>query len=149
MTWLDRNPLRRSLRGLAPVLALAVLAGGLMGLGGGSEGEEGAIPIPSKSYSATLTDAQGNSLVGERLTWEGKVHLRANFGNATITVPFDKLKSLKMSKGALPDRVKAQALLRSGETLDLTVESKTKFYAETQFGNYEIFTADLASVEFR
>lgn len=148
MTWLDRRQWHSGLKRLAVLLALALLAGGLMGLGGGSEQEEGAIPIPSKSYTVSLRDNQGNTLQGERFTWEGKVHLRANFGNATITLPFEKLKSLEISKGTTPDRVKATALLRSGDTLDLTVDAKSKCYAETKFGSYEIFMADLASVEF-
>jgi hypothetical protein len=130
-------------------MLLLVLAGWLMGLGGGSDEKEAVIPIPSKSYTVTLADTQGNKLVGERVTWEGKVHLRAKFGNATISVPFEKLKSLQVAKGAAPEKVKVRALLRSGETLDLTADSNTKFYADTQFGAYEIFLADLASVEFR
>ena len=148
MTRRDRRQWRLGLKRLASLAALAALAGGLMGLGGGSEKEEGAIPIPSKSYTVTLSDNQGNKLQGERFTWEGKVHLRASFGNATITVPFEKLKTLQMSKGNTPDRVNVKALLRSGDTLELTVDAKTKCYAETKFGNYEIFMADLASIEF-
>jgi hypothetical protein len=149
MMWLDRRWFRRRLVSLASIAAFAALAGGLMGLGGGTAEEEGAIPIPSKSFTVVLTDSQGNSLVGERFTWEGKVHLRASFGNATITVPFEKLKLLKMSKSDAPNKVKVRALLRSGETLDLSVDGTSKSYADTQFGNYEIFMADLASIEFR
>ena len=148
MTRLDRRRLRSALKRLLSAAVLALLAGGLMGLGGGTEQDQGSIPIPSKSFSVTVTDAQGNTLRGERVTWEGKVYVRANFGNATITVPFEKLKSLQMAKGGAPDKVKMHALLRSGETLDLVADGKSKFYAETQFGNYEIFLADLASVEF-
>jgi len=149
MTRLDsRHPRFRLKRWLAGA-ALALLAAGLMGLGGGTEEDTGAIPIPSKSFTVSVTDTQGNKLVGERFTWEGKVHVRAQFGNATITLPFEKLQSLKVSKGPTPEKVKVRALLRSGESLDLTVDATSKCYADTKFGNYEIFMADLGSIEFK
>jgi len=135
----------RGWRGVWVGLALLASAAGLMGLGGGNDTKEAAIPIPNKSYTITLTDNQSNKLVGERATWEGKVYFRAKFGNATI----EKLKSIQIAKGAAPDKVKVHAQMRSGEALDLTADSTTKFYADTQFGGYEIFLADLASVEFK
>jgi len=139
----------RRWRGLWAWLVLPGLAAGLMGLGGGDDSKEAVIPIPNKSYTVTLTDTQSNKLVGERATWEGKVFFRAKFGNATVSVPFEKLKAIQISKGAAPDKVKVRAQMRSGESLDLTADSTSKFYADTQFGAYEIFLADLASVEFR
>ncbi|MCZ6749299.1 MAG: hypothetical protein O7D96_08400 [SAR324 cluster bacterium] len=131
------------------VLALAALAVALMGLGGGDQGAEGDIPIPSKSYTVTLTDTQNNTLEGERFTWEGNVHVRAKFGNATITIPFEKLRSMRMNPGATPEVVNVEALLKSGETLALTIEATSKCYAVTKFGNYEIFMGDLASIDFK
>jgi hypothetical protein len=130
-------------------MALLPVAALLMGLGGGDDSKEAVIPIPNKSYTVTLTDSQSNHLVGERATWEGKVYFRAKFGNATVSVPFEKLKSIQITKGAAPDKVKVRAQMRSGETLDLTADATTKFYADTQFGAYEIFLADLATVEFK
>ena len=149
MTKRDGKRAPRGWQGLWVGLALLPLAAGLMGLGGGDDAKEAAIPIPSKSYSVTLTDSQSNKLAGERATWEGKVYFRAKFGNATVSVPFEKLKSIQIAKGAAPDRVKVRAQMRSGESLDLTADSTTKFYADTQFGAYEIFLADLALVEFK
>lgn len=149
MIWLVHRQLRNhGTRWLAGA-ALALLALALMGLGGGTDEDTGAIPIPAKSYTVSITDQQGNTLGGERFTWEGKVHMRAQFGNATISLPFEKLQSLKMAKAQVPEKVKVRALLRSGESLDLTVEATSKCYAETKFGNYEIFMADVASIEFK
>jgi hypothetical protein len=139
----------RRWRGMLTWLALLPLAALLMGFGGGDDTKEAVIPIPNKSYAVTLTDNQSNKLAGERATWEGKIYFRAKFGNATVSMPFEKLKSIQITKGAAPDRVKVRAQMRSGETLDLTADSTTKFYADTQFGGYEIFLADLATVEFK
>ena len=139
----------RGWRSVLAGVALLALAAGLMGLGGGSDTKEAVIPIPNKSYTITLTDNQSNKLVGERSTWEGKVYFRAKFGNATVSVPFEKLKSIQIGKGAAPDKVKVRAQMRSGESLDLTADATSKFYADTQFGGYEIFLADLALVEFK
>ena len=76
------------------------------------------------------------------------MHIRAQFGNATVTVPFEKLQSLKISTHESPGRVMATAQLKNGQSLELTLDATSKCYALTEFGNYEIFVADLASVEF-
>lgn len=130
-------------------LVMVLLAAGLMGLGGGDEGEGGRIPIPSESYAVTLTDRSGNTLEGDRFTWEGKVFLRAQFGNATVTVPFEKLASLKVTAADASDQVNVSAVMKDGETLALTVDATSKCYANTRFGDYEIFMADLAAVSFQ
>lgn len=130
-------------------LGTLLAAGWLMGLGGGPEQTAETIPIPSRSFQVQVTDSEGNSLRGSRFTWEGRVSLRAQYGNATITIPFEKLSVLEIGESVAPERVNARAVLKSGETLELTMDATSKCYAETEFGNYEIFVSDLSRVEFQ
>ena len=133
------------------VLVLALAAAWSLGLGGGDGDSDSSIPIPQRNFTVKVTDAKGQSLEANRFTWEGKVHFRGLFGNATITLPFLKLKSLKVLRGAKaanPDQIAATVVLKSGETVDLSLDSTSKCYGETRFGNYEIFFKDIGEIVF-
>lgn len=136
----------------ALALALLPAAGLLMGLGGGSGGEEKPIPIPQKNFTVTVSDSKGLKVQAERFTWEGKVHFQGQFGHATLTLPFQKVKSLKVLSGGVDGNsalVRTQATLRSGETLELALDRASKCYGETSFGNYEIFLKDVGEIQFQ
>jgi hypothetical protein len=133
-------------------LALTVAAGWLMGLGGGNgAGTEKAIPIPQKNFTVAVADARGLKAQVERFTWEGKVHIQGQYGNATITLPFQKVLSIKVGAGPAPapTLVMSRVTLRSGETLELAVARSSKCYGESTFGNYEIFFKDIAELQFQ
>lgn len=133
-------------------LTLIAAAGWLMGLGGGNgTGTEKAIPIPQKNFTVAVTDARGLKAQVERFTWEGKVHIQGQYGNATITLPFQKVLSIKVGAGTppAPTLVISRVTLRSGETLELAVERSSKCYGESSFGNYEIFFKDIAELQFQ
>jgi hypothetical protein len=131
--------------------ALALAAGWLMGLSGGG-GETGSeIPIPQENFTVTISDANGRSLQARRFTWEGKVFFRAQYGSATVTLPFSKIKSVTVApeeKTALPAQIHAKITLKTGESVDVTLDRTTKCYGETKFGNYEIFMKDVSSIAF-
>ena len=129
----------------------------LMGLSGGGNGDSGSsIPIPQENFTVTVADRSGQQLEAKRFTWEGKVQFRGQLGNATITLPFSKVKSVKVEpiggeksgdKGAA--LIKASVALRSGDTVQVQLDRTSKCYGETKFGNYEIFLKDVASIEFQ
>ena len=137
---------------LAVLPLLAVLVFFLLGLsGGGSSGDGGSnLPIPAQNYSARLTDNQGVATDAKRLTWEGKIFLKGQMGKGTITIPFDKISTVKVLPLAetAPNSIQANITLDSGKSVVLEVERATKLYAETDFGNYEIFLKDLQTMEF-
>jgi hypothetical protein len=132
---------------------LLVVSPWLMGLGGGTEstGAGPTIPIPQESFTVTVTDRTGQSLEARRFTWEGKVYLRGQVGNATVSLPFGKLQSLtavQVAAAEAGDFVRARVTLRGGESVDVTVDRTSKCYGETRFGTYEIFFKDIASIRF-
>ncbi|HEX9842637.1 MAG TPA: hypothetical protein VGC20_07795, partial [bacterium] len=103
-------------------------------------------------FSVTIADRQGRSLEADRFTWEGKVFFKANFGAAAVTLPFEKLSELTLQHQAdagSPELVAASALLKTGETVQVTLERSTKCYGTTRFGDYEIFIKDVGSIKFR
>jgi hypothetical protein len=126
----------------------------LMGLGGGTESGSGSnIPLPQENFTATVADRSGQSLEARRFNWEGKVQFRAQLGNATVSLPFSKIKSVKIAGGE-GDKgnvalIKAAVTLRSGDTVEVLLDRGSKCYGETKFGNYEIFLKDVASIEFQ
>jgi len=125
----------------------------LMGLGGGTEGGAGSsIPIPQQNFTVTVADRSGQSLEAKRFTWEGKVEFRGQIGNATVSLPFSKVKSVRVQPvngDKTPGTVKATVTLRSGESVDVGIDRTSKCYGETKFGNYEIFFKDIASIDFQ
>lgn len=133
-------------------LVLVLAAVWLMGLGGGTGSGGPQIPIPEQNFTATVSDTSGNTLQAKRFTWEGKVYFRAQYGNATVTLPFDKIQSVRVmpaEKSTNPELIHASVTLRSGETVDVTIERASKCYGETKFGNYEIFLKDIATITFQ
>jgi hypothetical protein len=80
------------------------------------------------------------------------VHFQGQYGSATITVPFQKVQSVKIlptQENIPPTQVLSKMALRSGETIDLTLDRTSKCYGETSFGNYEIFIKDIAEILFQ
>lgn len=133
------------------VAALLLAAPWLMGLGGGNGGEK-SIPIPQKNFTVAVTDSKGQKATAERFTWEGKVNFTGQFGSATITLPFQKVQSVRVMPAqgtSSPTQVLTKMTLRSGETLELAIDRTTKCYGETSFGNYEIFLKDISEIAFQ
>lgn len=140
---------RRRLRILIALLAASFW---LMGLGGGTESGSGpGVPIPEENYTVTVTDRSGQTLQARRFTWEGKVALRGQYGNATVSLPFSKLRSLAVQTGTpagTPETIRATVTLHTGDTLEVQIERASKCFGETKFGTYEIFFKDVARLEF-
>lgn len=143
----------RSSQSLLGSWLLLIAALWLMGLGNSGGGDSGSsIPIPQENFTVMVTDRSGQRLEAKRFTWEGKVQLRGQLGNATVTLPFSKIKSLKIEPGTgdkSPALIKASIALRTGDTVDVQLDRTSKCYGETKYGNYEIFLKDVASIEFQ
>ena len=74
---------------------------------------------------------------------------RAIYGSGTIILPFEKLQSIQAASEKKTDLPAAAVGLKSGKNLDLAVERSGNSYAETRFGNYEIFFKDVSRIEFK
>lgn len=132
---------------LLVLLSVAALFGGM---GGGDEKLTGGLPLPEKNFVVQMTDRTGLQTQSTKLTWDGKVHFRGKYGEATVNVPFAKIKRVDFSPantGASAYTI-ATVSLHSGQQLELALENQTNIYAETPFGELEISVADLRQLEF-
>ena len=135
------------------LLALLLALPWLLGMNGGGSGDaEGSqVPLPARNYTVTIQDASGNSLAASRFTWEGKTFFRARYGSATVSLPFDKIASVKANPGGVAASTNwspATVTLKTGETIEISLERSSKCFGETKFGGYEIYMKDVASLKF-
>lgn len=123
----------------------------LLGMGGGGDSTENQIPLPQRNYSAVITDSQGIQTEVHRITWEGKIFLKGNYGDALTTIPFNKIQKVEMTSEVPKDAqmVILRITLFTGNSVNLQLERSSKIYGETEFGNFEIFVSDLKSVQVK
>ena len=144
--------LRRSSHGGWVVAALAIVSTVFMGMGGNSgPATEKVVPIPDKNYTVMVTDTRGAKAEARRFTCEGKVYFQGQYGQATVTLPFPKVKSLQVQPTAAttsPNLIMVKVGLVSGENMDIALERTSKCYGETAFGTYEIFMRDVTQLQF-
>ena len=144
------NALGRRWRLLA---LLALVAPWLLGMngGGGGDAEGSQVPLPARNYTVTITDTTGNSVQASRFTWEAKTFIRARYGNATVSLPFDKIATVQVTPGkaAATDWMPAAVTLGTGEKIEVSIERNSKCYGETKFGGYEIYFKDVATLSFK
>ena len=60
------------------------------GMGGGDENLSGGC-LSEKNFVVGIIDRTGMQTESSRITWEGKVHFRGKYGEATVNVPFAKI----------------------------------------------------------
>lgn len=149
--------MRRSIHGRAALVLVSLLAAALWlgGMSGGNGGGNGAadIPIPDENYNVAIADTSGQQLNARRFTWEGKVHFRGQLGNATVTLPFAKVRSVRVLHAQVSEDagnlVPTEVELRNGNTVRIAIDRSSKCYGETEFGSYEIFFKDVGRIAFQ
>jgi len=128
-------------------LAFAVLALGLMGMGGFGGGRDTG--LPQREFHATFTDVDGTRVEATRVTAGGDTNLEGEIGRGRLRVPFDNIGRIRLEPaGEDRDRIKAEVVLREGEPVTLLVRSSTTFYGQTPSGAYQIRARDLKSIDF-
>ena len=128
-------------------LAFAVLALGLMGMGGFGGGRETG--LPQREFRATFTDVDGTRVEASRVTAGGDANLEGEIGRGRLRVPFDNIARIRFEPaGEDRDRVKGEVVLREGEPVTLLLRSSTTFYGQTPSGAYQIRARELKSIDF-
>lgn len=118
----------------------------LMGMGTGSGNMSSRIPTPDKNYSATITDSQGFTTKVSQVSFDGKTFLGGYRGDTTVTIPFDKIASVKVEKAGAEKRVSAEITLKAGGTLKISVDGKLLCYGSADFGNIQVEFRDIRKV---
>lgn len=121
----------------------------LMGMGdlGGSAPAD-KFPAPEKNFTARVTDRQGLQTVLSQVSFEGKVFLAGKKGQASVTIPFEKMAQVQFSspEGAM---VTAKVILADHKTVEITAEKKLKFFGKAEFGTFQIDVKDLKLITFQ
>lgn len=118
----------------------------VMGMGTGGM-QTHKIPVPAKNFSAIITDSQGVTTKVTQISFDGKVYLTGSRGNATVTVPFEKISSVQVGKLAEDKKVAAFVTLKEGGTLNIMVDEKLPCYGSADFGNVQIEFKDIKKVD--
>jgi len=132
---------------LAPVVILAAFLL-LMGMGGmGGPAEVGKVPAPERNFNVRVTDQKGVQTSLSQFSQEGRVFLVGKRGDATVTIPFEKITQIQFETLEGRD-IEAKVSLRGPETADIKLEKQAKFYGKMDVGTFEILAKDLKSVSF-
>jgi hypothetical protein len=126
------------------ILCSAFLLTAMGGKGGGFE----RAPRVEKNYAVVITDASGNTIQGEKFSWEGRIHFAGYMGMAQVVVPFDKVKELTV--GEKKDRkVKTTARLVDGSETAFEMDADSRCYGEAGFGSFMLMMDELKSINFK
>jgi len=121
----------------------------LMGMGGlGGPGPVEKIPVPTKNFNARVIDHQGVQTSLSQVSFEGNVFLVGKRGDATVTIPFEKISRVEI-KGLEGNGVVVVANLRNQEKVEVKVDKNSKFYGKADFGTFQIESKDLKSISFQ
>lgn len=123
----------------------------IFGMGGGDSNSEPSIPLPLKNFEVVVQDVQGRKIKANRISWNGKIYLEGKIGETKFTIPFEKMKRIVLDhdKYAPANSVFSEILLRSGEKVDLLLETNSKYFGETSYGKFEVYIRDLLMIEFK
>ena len=121
----------------------------LMGMGGlGGPAPVEKVPVPEKNFNARLLDHQGVQTSLSQVSFEGKVFLVGKRGDATVTIPFEKISQVEI-KGQEGNEVLAVVALQKQEKIEVKIDKSSKFYGKADFGTFQIESKDLKSISFQ
>ncbi len=134
----------KRIRSLILLVSLALL---LMAMGGKGSGFE-RTPRVEKNFAVQITDASGNTIEGDKFSWEGRIHLDGSLGMALVVIPFDKIKELTIG-GKKDRKVRVTVRLRDGGETAVDVDADARCYGEAGFGSFMLTMSDIKSVTFK
>jgi hypothetical protein len=126
---------------------LVLVAFTLLTAMGGTGGFERA-PRVEKNYAVIVTDTSGNSITGEKFSWEGRIHFAGYLGMAQVNMPFDNIKELRVGEKR-ERKVKVTARLMDGSETDFEVEAKSRCFGEAGFGSFMLQMDEIKTIAFK
>jgi hypothetical protein len=129
--------------------AAALVFVSVPGLAGGFTGADAPsrIPIPAREFSAIFEDVGGTTVQATRVTLNGEVFVYGRYGSGQVTVPFEKIKEVRVERTSDPlKRMIVVQLLDGSDPVKVEVEDDVPWYAATRFGNYKVEVRDLRAV---
>ena len=143
--------MRAARRWTAVALIAAASAVGITAVAGGLTGSDAPsrVPVPAKEFTGTVHDRAGVEITINRLTFNGEVFFYGLLGEASVTIPFERVQSVRIEPSDADDHVVLFATLRDGETARILVEDDQPVYGVAAFGNYSVEIEDVRSLEVR
>lgn len=124
-------------------VAVPVLANGLTGADAPSR-----IPTTARSYAATFVDVGGTRVQAtSKVSFNGETFVYGRFGAGQVTIPFERIDTVTISKADDPLKRTATITLNDGsEPVRVVLEDDTAWYGRTRFGNYKVEVRDIRTV---
>lgn len=128
--------------GAAAVWTVPVLANGVFGGDAPSR-----IPVPARVFSATFEDVGGTEVKASRVTFNGEVFVYGKLGAGQVTVPFERIREVRIEKATDPlKRTAVITLLDDTEPVKIELDDDTPWYGKARFGNYKLESRDVRVV---
>jgi hypothetical protein len=134
-----------TLRNFVAITTLLVCWVLLLGMGG-TTGED--FPTPDMDFHATVTDERGITTSCTGVSWEGEVFFKAKRGEATVTIPFEKVRSIKRIARNGDGTVDFRISLKDGKDVAVTFNEESRFFGKTNFGTYKITAKNIQRAVF-
>jgi hypothetical protein len=126
---------------------VAALGAASLGLGASPGATPGKVPVPSRNFTAEVTDRQGVVTRASQVSCGGDVFVVGKRGETTLTVAFDKIRRVRF--GTPADKfVEATVETVGGEPIRLRVDRAMVCAGHTDFGTVQVEAGDLQMIVF-
>lgn len=110
---------------------------------------DGKLPEPELNFTATITDLQNVSTKCTKVSYDGKTFLTGTRGDASIAVPFEKIrKVVSMGMGKDDELFHFQITLKDGNVVGVAFKGESRIYGKATFGNYSLEMKHLKEITF-
>jgi len=106
------------------------------------------VPRPEIDFRATVRDDQGIATKLSGATWEGEVFFSGTRGKGSVTIPFEKVKSVRAVGTGEKGKKDFQVTLKSGDVVAVSFNEGARFSGTTSFGTYSIIAKNLKEIVF-
>jgi len=133
---------------LTSLIAIAVAAAMLTGMGSlGSKAETG-IPIPDENFRAVVTDKLLLSSKAENVSCNGETFFKAYRGKMQVAIPFKKVKKAVFRETEEEGFQEVTVIFWDGGEHVVKMRNIVKCFGQTDLGPMQIKIRDLAKIEF-
>ena len=128
---------------LCVVLSMPVVMGmGIMG----DRSPRTKPPETPRQFSATITDAKGESIHVEQLSYDGELYVPVYKGKGLIIIPFEKIMAIEFGEQQEGKR-RIHITFVDQKTETFLVEENILFVGKVPYGTYQIETKDMKRLE--
>lgn len=117
------------------------------GFGGSSAPSR--IPVPARVFKAVVQDLSGHEQAVSRVTFNGEVYIYGTLGEAEVSIPFERIKEVRILETDERTKRIAYATLIDDDTIKVVVEDDVPCYGEASFGNYRIEVSKIRRIVFK